>query len=164
MNLAHDEKDAKGERELFEAWAKLVGFLTKRKGDDYDSQHTTDVWWAWQAGRADTARVVANNPVIDGLTCAGILTAEHEADPRKALSDLIGWEVAVALDPRVSPDAAKLVYEAVATARKADAQELEELAKRLHERGMPDDAVVTRRAAAVVRRARSAQPDAGEKP
>jgi len=47
--------------------------------------------------------------VIDGLICAHALKAEHESDPRKALHDLIMWEVSVALDPRVSAEAAALL-------------------------------------------------------
>ena len=46
--------------------------------------------------------------VIDGLVVAHILTHEHEADPRKALNDLICWSNDVALDPSVSSDASNL--------------------------------------------------------
>ena len=46
--------------------------------------------------------------VIDALVVAHIYRAEHDGDPRKALMDLLAWETQVALDPRVSVEAAKL--------------------------------------------------------
>jgi hypothetical protein len=44
--------------------------------------------------------------VIDAcvINCIGW----HEDDPRKTIHELISWEVAIALDPRVSEDARKL--------------------------------------------------------
>lgn len=51
--------------------------------------------------------------VIDALVVNHILEANHETDPRKALADLIAWEVKVALDPKVSEAAAKLAGSAL---------------------------------------------------
>lgn len=45
--------------------------------------------------------------LIDALVCNHILEKKHYSDPRKALSDLIDWEVKVATDPRVSDKALK---------------------------------------------------------
>lgn len=47
--------------------------------------------------------------VIDALVCAHIYTREHDIDPKKAVHDLICWEVSVALDPRVSKKARDLI-------------------------------------------------------
>lgn len=47
--------------------------------------------------------------VIDELMTCHIYTAAHENDPRKALQDLISWNVQVALDPLVSSDARALI-------------------------------------------------------
>ena len=47
--------------------------------------------------------------VIDQLVIAHILTAEHESDPLKALQDLLAYHTEIAVDPRVSGAAAKLV-------------------------------------------------------
>lgn len=46
--------------------------------------------------------------VIDALVVGCILTAEHETNPRKAIADLLAWEVKIALDPAVSSEAATL--------------------------------------------------------
>lgn len=50
--------------------------------------------------------------VIDALICGHIYTAAHDSDPKTALADLIAWENVIALDPKVSDAAAKLVTEA----------------------------------------------------
>ncbi|OQA27952.1 MAG: hypothetical protein BWY57_03568 [Betaproteobacteria bacterium ADurb.Bin341] len=47
--------------------------------------------------------------VIDQLVIAHILTAEHESDPLKAIQDLLAYHTEIAVDPRVSGAAAKLV-------------------------------------------------------
>jgi len=47
--------------------------------------------------------------LIDALVCIHALTEEHETNPKKALDDIVSWEVMVALDPRVSEAARKLV-------------------------------------------------------
>lgn len=47
--------------------------------------------------------------LVDALVTAHIYTSEHESDPSKALHALLSWEIAVALDPRVSNEAAALV-------------------------------------------------------
>ena len=40
--------------------------------------------------------------VLDALVINFILTEEHKTNPRKALQDLINWEVTLALDPQIS--------------------------------------------------------------
>lgn len=47
--------------------------------------------------------------VIDQLVVAHILGADHESDPRKAVADLLDYHSEIAIDPRVSEAAAKLV-------------------------------------------------------
>ena len=47
--------------------------------------------------------------VIDQLIIAHTLTAEHESDPLKAIQDLLAYNSDIAVDPRVSGAAAKLV-------------------------------------------------------
>jgi hypothetical protein len=68
----------------------------------------------------------ANNPwkaeVIDQLVVAHIYSASHETNPRKALKDAIAWNCAVALDPAVSVEAAKIV--AAANSRAAATETL----------------------------------------
>lgn len=61
------------------------------------------------AERAVELQAKWHEAVIDALVVAGIYVMEHDDDPRLALRDLISWHVAVALDPRVSEDAAELV-------------------------------------------------------
>lgn len=53
---------------------------------------------------------------------AHILTAEHESNPRKALQDLLVFESDIAVDPRVSSAAARLVEQARAEEREACAK------------------------------------------
>ena len=57
--------------------------------------------------------------VIDQLVIAHILTAEHESDPLKAIQDLLAYNSDIAVDPRVSGAAAKLVEQAKAEEREA---------------------------------------------
>ena len=60
--------------------------------------------------------------VIDRLVIAHILTAEHESDPLKAIQDLLAYHADIAVDPRVSGAAAKLVEQAKAEEREACAK------------------------------------------
>lgn len=55
------------------------------------------------------------NEIIEELVCAHIYQSIHEIDPKKALTDVINWNVEVALDPAVSADAKKLVDATVET-------------------------------------------------
>ena len=64
--------------------------------------------------------------VIDQLVIAHILTAEHESDPLKALQDLLAYHTEIAVDPRVSGAAAKLVEQAKAEEREACAKALDD--------------------------------------
>ena len=47
--------------------------------------------------------------VIEELISIGIYTKEHDRNPRKALAEIIEWNVSVALDPLVSQQAHELV-------------------------------------------------------
>jgi hypothetical protein len=49
--------------------------------------------------------------IIEALIVSCIYRNEHENDPRKALADLLAWEVAVALDPKVSKEARDLLHQ-----------------------------------------------------
>lgn len=53
------------------------------------------------------------NVIIEELVCSYIYQSIHEIDPKKALTDVINWNVEVALDPAVSADAKKLVDKTV---------------------------------------------------
>ena len=66
--------------------------------------------------------------VIDQLVIAHILTAEHESDPLKAIQDLLAYHADIAVDPRVSGAAAKLVEQAKAEEREACIQRLRDRA------------------------------------
>ena len=58
--------------------------------------------------------------VREGLIAACIYDpATHDNDPLKAVSDLIGWNVTIALDPQVSSDAQALIDRGKAEALKA---------------------------------------------
>lgn len=46
--------------------------------------------------------------LVDALVVACIYRAEHDADPRKAIRDLLDWERTLALDPEISADARAL--------------------------------------------------------
>jgi hypothetical protein len=43
--------------------------------------------------------------IDDALVCRFLLNKENENDPKKALNEIINWEVQVSKDPRVSSDA-----------------------------------------------------------
>lgn len=47
--------------------------------------------------------------VIDHLVCSFLLNEENSKDPKKALHDIVSWEAQLALDPRVSKHAYKLL-------------------------------------------------------
>lgn len=47
--------------------------------------------------------------LIEELVSIGILTPEHENDPKLALYAIIDWHVQVALDPAVSEEAQQLI-------------------------------------------------------
>lgn len=47
--------------------------------------------------------------LIDGLVVCHIYTKEHDSNPRKALHDIVNWNVTVALDPLVSEEAQELI-------------------------------------------------------
>ena len=66
--------------------------------------------------------------VIDQLVIAHILTAEHESDPLKAIQDLLAYHTDIAVDPRVSGAAAKLVEQAKAEVESAATERANERA------------------------------------
>ncbi len=66
--------------------------------------------------------------VIDQLVIAHILTAEHESDPLKAVQDLLAYHADIAVDPRVSGAAAKLVEQAKAEVESAATERANERA------------------------------------
>ena len=78
--------------------------------------------------------------VIDALVVGYIYNAQHEADPRRALKELIAWEVAIALDPDVSGEAAALVKEGA----KAWRDKYLELRAKAMEMSMRDAAIMAR--------------------
>jgi hypothetical protein len=47
--------------------------------------------------------------VIDYLVCAFLLNKENSKNPKQALHDIVSWEVELALDPRVSQRAYRLL-------------------------------------------------------
>lgn len=49
--------------------------------------------------------------LIEELVVIGIYNDSHDNNPKKALHDIICWNVDVALDPNVSSDAEKLVQQ-----------------------------------------------------
>lgn len=59
------------------------------------------------------------NAVIEQLVVAHIYSSEYETTPRKALQDLLAYHADIAVDPRVSEAAAKLVEQTLAKEREA---------------------------------------------
>jgi hypothetical protein len=86
-------------------------------GYDGMEESNSGMWVAdddYCALRQHCADLIANNKawkdaVIDQLIVAHIYKKEHDADPRKAVSDLLDWTATVALDPSVSKGAADLL-------------------------------------------------------
>lgn len=60
--------------------------------------------------------------VIDQLVVSHIYSAKHETDPLKAVQDLQAYHADIAVDPRVSGAAARLVEQAKAEEREACAK------------------------------------------
>ena len=59
---------------------------------------------AYEAGKASVMDII-----IDKLIVCFAYSNAHEEDSKKALEDLIAWEIKIALDPAVSTDALKLI-------------------------------------------------------
>lgn len=78
-----------------------------------------------QVAIADETQNPWKSAIINELVVDCIYQAEHEADPRRALADIIEWNMQVALDPKVSADARKLQQEAIDAALESVAQALE---------------------------------------
>jgi len=106
-------------RAAFESWYSGVTLNTvwferdTKNPDEYSWQDTHIAWLAWRAALAlpvepKVELVAWRDAIIDALVIAHIYRAEHDDDPRKALHDLLAWEVSVALDPLVSADARAL--------------------------------------------------------
>lgn len=62
------------------------------------------------AGFATRVKNPWKQAVLDQLICQCIYSREHESNPWKAVHDMTSWEVAVALDPRVSDAARELIF------------------------------------------------------
>jgi hypothetical protein len=65
---------------------------TEKSPDHADPSHTCE----WK------------DAIIDATIVDWIFTKEHETNPRKAVNDLLAWQVKLALDPAVSKEAAEL--------------------------------------------------------
>ena len=63
------------------------------------------------------------NAVIDELTSLHIYSAEHDADPRKAVRDIVEWNQRLALDPAVSAEARALMVRGGEMVKEAAARE-----------------------------------------
>jgi len=80
--------------------------------------------------------------LIDALVIVHSYTAEHDANPRKAVTDLIVVETQIALDPAVSSDAQALIDRGKKEAEQENAKLREALAElvRLDDQYRPDPA------------------------
>lgn len=79
MNLAHDEKDAKGERERFEAWITAEhGVHLEMLDGEYLHSLVQPLWEAWQAALVDKARVVAEAVTKEREACAALCENREE--------------------------------------------------------------------------------------
>lgn len=73
-----------------------------------------------RAEKAEAALAAAQawqEAVIDVLVVSCIYAAEHDANPRKAIQDLVAWETKIALDLAVSQDAQALIDRGKAAAQ-----------------------------------------------
>ena len=104
-------------------WAEYNALVDRiLKGTPYP--HIDD----WFASRAALTEGQAwKEAIIDALVVGHIYTKEHETEPRKALHDLICWEIQIALDPAVSSDAQALIAKGREEERERAANICEEL-------------------------------------
>jgi hypothetical protein len=61
-----------------------------------------------QKARTDLHQNPWQTAIEDELVIIGIFNESHDLNPRKALKDIINWNVQTALDPTVSAEAAAL--------------------------------------------------------
>lgn len=100
-----------GQPTIDSAWKTLQGRVSVRYGVELTASRVT-------REAPVTSRPAREAPadfkryLIDQLVIYGIYQRAHENDPARALSDLVQWNVHVALDPAVSSDAVKLQNEA----------------------------------------------------
>lgn len=86
-----------------------------RQNDIFMDDHNSMLCDTIRAALAEASRAEAEAPnpwkeaVHDALVINWAFTAEHEDNPRKAVSDLIAQEVRMALDPLISSDAQALI-------------------------------------------------------
>lgn len=93
--------------QLADAFRLGMAWADKARAEAALAEPQPDADGAWKAS------------VIDQLIIAHILTAEHENDPLKAIQDLLAYHADIAVDPRVSGAAAKLMEQAKAEEREA---------------------------------------------
>ena len=105
--------------------AQLLSVAEKMRcaGGAQEFQHWFDELKLFLLSKPDTSAIDAaiveaindekRNPwkraIIEGLIVSHILNATHEADPVRALADLIDWECKETLDPAVSEEARVLI-------------------------------------------------------
>jgi len=126
------------ERSLFEAHFTTEGWrehsferyniYDPKDERSYKSRHVSAMWEGWQA-RAALAQQAAQaattadyKPWYDAVTDACVVAGElpwSENDARGTVNKLIDWHVVVALDPKVSEDAAALLQQGAAQAAHA---------------------------------------------
>jgi hypothetical protein len=75
--------------------------------------------------------------IDDALVCRFLLNKENENDPKRALNEIIAWEVAVSKDPRVSSDA--LFTPIPLSERKPEPEDLDEFGRCWWGEGAPLD-------------------------
>lgn len=91
LEIGEDRQEA----EEFINWVNTKIFEEKQRGEESIIEDETKN--PWKAA------------VIDYLVCAFLLNEENSKDPKKALHDIVSWETQLALDPRVSERAHKLL-------------------------------------------------------
>ena len=133
-------------RKAFEARFSHLDLSKKDASGWYEDWTTQFRWKGWSARDAAAAPCRWRGAVIDALVVGHIYNASHDADPRKAINDLICWETDIALDPQVSSAAEELVAsgrrerEVEVAALKARVEELQREASSMAEHRVPGDA------------------------
>lgn len=100
-----------GQSTIDSAWEALQDLVSARYGVELTASRVT-------REAPVTSRPAREAPtdfkryLIDQLVIYGIYQRAHENDPARALSDLVQWNVHVALDPAASSDAVRLQNQA----------------------------------------------------
>lgn len=105
--------ERKALREIIEIYAGMDGFIPETAPEGYQQRiikQMFDIANAAISTKPDQVSDEWKQAVIDKLIACCIFSKDHEQDARKAVNDLISYEVLLALDPQVSEYADALLH------------------------------------------------------